>query len=201
MNPIDLKGARIWRGLLDRPAQAALLADVRAIAALAPPTRYAVPGGRVMSVRMTAAGRLGWTASAAGYGYAPVSPVTGLPWPPIPEAALAVWRRVADWPAAPDSMLVNLYDAAARMGLHRDADERDPTAPVVSISLGDPALFRMGGLRRGDPTASLWLESGDVAVLAGPARLAFHGVDRLRAGASTLLPEGGRINLTLRVAG
>jgi alkylated DNA repair protein (DNA oxidative demethylase) len=201
MTVLDLKGVRIHKGMLDRDAQAALADAVRAVAAQAPFARYETPWGGRMSVAMTAAGRVGWVSAAGGYAYAEVCPATGLPWPPIPEQALAVWRAVADWPADPDSLLVNRYDGEARMGLHRDDTEADLTAPVVSASLGDPALFRVGGARRRDPTASIWLESGDVAVLAGPARLAYHGIDRVRAGASTLLPEGGRLNLTLRVAG
>jgi alkylated DNA repair protein (DNA oxidative demethylase) len=111
---------------------------------------------------------------------------------------LAVWERFAPGARAPECCLVNLY-REARMGLHQDRDEADLSQPVVSISLGDEALFRVGGTERGGPTRSVWLRSGDVAVLAGPARLAFHGVDRVRAGSSSLVPGGGRINLTLRV--
>lgn len=201
MSVIDLKGVAVHRGFLDRSAQESLVEAVRAIALAAPLSRYETPMGRPMSVRMTAAGRLGWTSGPDGYAYAERCPATGVPWPPIPEAALTVWRAVADWPEDPDSLLVNWYDADARMSMHRDVDEADLTAPVVSISLGDPAQFRVGGIRRADPTASLWLESGDVAVMGGSARLVYHGVDRIRYGGSTLLPEGGRINLTLRVAG
>jgi alkylated DNA repair protein (DNA oxidative demethylase) len=201
MTAIDLKGVAVHRGFLDRPAQEDLAEAVRVVAAAAPLSRYETPTGRRMSVRMTAAGALGWTSGPDGYAYAERCPATGLPWPPIPREALAVWRAVSGWPADPDSLLVNWYDADARMSLHRDVDEADLSAPVVSISLGDPAQFRVGGVRRADPTASLWLESGDVAVLAGAARLVYHGVDRIRFGASTLLPRGGRINLTLRVAG
>jgi alkylated DNA repair protein (DNA oxidative demethylase) len=201
MNKVDVKGVAVHRAFLDRVAQETLVQAVRAIAAAAPLTRYDTPMGRPMSVLMTAAGSVGWTSGPRGYSYAPRCPVTDRPWPPIPEAALTVWRALADWPDDPDSLLVNWYDADARMSLHRDIDEADLSAPVVSISLGDPAQFRVGGIRRADPTASLWLESGDVAVMGGAARLVYHGVDRIRFGASTLLPQGGRINLTLRVAG
>jgi alkylated DNA repair protein (DNA oxidative demethylase) len=201
MNSVDLKGVAVHQAFLDRAAQEQLVEAVRAIVAAAPFSRYETPSGRPMSVRMTAAGRLGWTSGPHGYAYAELCPATGQPWPPIPDEALEVWRAVAAWPADPDSLLVNWYDADARMNLHRDVDEADLSAPVVSISLGDPAQFRVGGIRRADPTASLWLESGDVAVLAGAARLVYHGVDRIRFGGSTLLPGGGRINLTLRVAG
>lgn len=197
--PLDLNGVAVHRGLLDDAAQLALVDAVRAVAVEAPLVRHRTAWGREMTVRMTAAGRLGWVVERGRYRYSPVHPVTGRPWPAIPEAALAVWRAVADWPDAPDSLLVNWYGEGARMGLHRDANENAYDAPVISVSLGDPGLFRVGGLERSDPTASLWLESGDVAVLGGRARLAYHGVDRIRFGGSTLLPGGGRLNLTLRV--
>jgi alkylated DNA repair protein (DNA oxidative demethylase) len=200
MTVMNLKGVAVHRAFLDRAAQERLVEAVRGIAAAAPFSQYETPTGRPMSVRMTAAGRVGWTSGQRGYAYDERCPATGEPWPPIPDEALAVWRALADWPEEADSLLVNWYDANARMSLHRDVDEADLSAPVVSISLGDPAQFRVGGIRRADPTASLWLESGDVAVLGGAARLVYHGVDRIRFGASGLLPRGGRINLTLRVA-
>lgn len=196
---LDLNGVRIHKGWLDRAAQEMLVAAVRQVVQAAPLQRYATPFGKPMSVRMTAAGRVGWVVEGGRYRYAPLHPATGRPWPPIPEAALAVWRDLADWPDQPDSLLINWYGEGARMGLHRDANENAYDAPVVSISLGDPAVFRVGGLAREDPTASALLESGDVAVLGGAARLAYHGIDRVRFGGSTLLPQGGRLNLTLRV--
>jgi alkylated DNA repair protein (DNA oxidative demethylase) len=189
---------QILKGRLDAPAQAALVADLRAVAAAAPFAAYVTPGGRPMSVRMTAAGRVGWVSDRAGYRYAPRHP-SGVPWPPIPAAVLALWRELCAADRDPDCCLVNFYGEGARMGLHRDADEGDFRWPVLSISLGDPALFRMGGLKRSDPTTSVLLESGDVVVMGGPARLAHHGIDRIRFGASRLLPGGGRINLTCRV--
>lgn len=198
--PLRLAGAAVYPGLLDPDAQTALLAELRAVVRAAPLITPRLPSGRPMSVRMTSAGRLGWISGPAGYAYAPHHP-SGVPWPPIPAGALAVWRRVAGVPAEPDSCLVNYYGEGARMGLHQDRDEADLTLPVVSISLGDAALFRIGGPARGGPTQSLWLASGDVVVLEGAARLAFHGIDRIRFGSSALLPEGGRINLTLRIAG
>jgi alkylated DNA repair protein (DNA oxidative demethylase) len=134
----------------------------------------------------------------AGYRYQPHHPETGAPWPPIPDILLAAWRDLADYPHAPEACLVNIYGPAARMGLHQDRDEADMAAPVVSLSLGDSCLFRIGGERRTDPTRTLRLASGDAVVLGGAARLAFHGVDRIIPGSSTLLAEGGRINLTLR---
>ena len=147
---------------------------------------------------MTSAGRYGWFTDAKGYRYVDRHP-SGSPWPPVPESVLAVWRALVSRERDPDCCLVNYYAATARMGLHRDADEADFSWPVLSISLGDPGLFRMGGPARKDPTASILLESGDVVVIGGAARLAYHGIDRIRFGASRLLPEGGRINLTCRV--
>jgi alkylated DNA repair protein (DNA oxidative demethylase) len=118
---------------------------------------------------------------------------------PDPGLGARVWNAVSGVGRAPQCCLVNHYDAAARMGLHQDRDEADFTMPVVSISLGDAALFRVGGTTRGGKTQSVWINSGDVAVLSGEGRLAYHGIDRIRPGSSTLLPDGGRINLTLRV--
>jgi alkylated DNA repair protein (DNA oxidative demethylase) len=197
--PLDLNGVTIWKGWLDRPAQEALVAAIRDVAAAAPLRRYTTAWGKPMTVRMTAAGRLGWVIDRGRYRYSATQPETGAPWPRIPDAALAVWRALSGWPEDPDSLLVNWYGEGARMGLHRDSDEGDFAAPVVSVSLGDPATFRVGGLDRKDPTTSMLLESGDVAILGGAARLAYHGVDRIRFGGSTLLPHGGRINMTLRV--
>jgi alkylated DNA repair protein (DNA oxidative demethylase) len=151
-----------------------------------------------MSVRMTSAGRCGWVSDRGGYRYAERHP-SGVAWPPIPARVLAIWREVTGLDREPDCCLVNYYDEGARMGLHQDRDEADFSWPVVSVSLGDDGLFRVGGTERSDATASVWLRSGDVAVLEGPSRLAFHGIDRVRAGSSTLLGKGGRINLTLRV--
>jgi DNA oxidative demethylase len=147
---------------------------------------------------MTSAGRVGWVTDRAGYRYADRHP-SGVACPPIPEAVLAIWRGVTGLARDPDCCLVNWYGEGARMGLHQDRDEGDFGWPVVSVSLGDDGLFRMGGAARRDPTTSLWLTSGDVVVMGGAARLAFHGVDRIRFGSSTLLPPGGRLNLTLRV--
>jgi len=193
-----LRGARLHAGALDPAAQAALLAEVLAVMALAPPIHPVTRWGRPMSVAMTAAGRFGWVSDRRGYRYEERQP-SGLPWPPIPPSALAAWAAFAGCPREPECCLVNLYRGPARMGLHQDRDEADLTQPVLSISLGDEALFRVGSVERGGPTASAWLRSGDVAVLAGEARLAHHGIDRVREGSSDLVPGGGRINLTLRV--
>jgi DNA oxidative demethylase len=198
MNRIDVNGALVLPGFLDPAAQGALLAEVREVVEAAPLFRPVTARGRPMSVRMTSAGRFGWVSDRRGYRYETRHP-EGMDWPPIPALALEVWRSVVPEARDPQCCLVNFYDAEARMGLHQDRDEAEFGQPVVSISLGDEALFRVGGTERGGSTRSVWLRSGDVAILAGPARLAFHGIDRIRAGSSTLLPKGGRINLTLRV--
>jgi DNA oxidative demethylase len=192
-------GFRLVPARLDPAEQAALLADVLALVRAAPLYRPVTPGGRPMSVAMTNFGPLGWVTDAAGYRYQPAHPETGRPWPAIPPALQALWSEACP-DAAADCCLVNRYDAAARMGLHRDVDEADFRFPVVSVSLGDDALFRIGGLGRSDATSRLRLASGDVVVLGGAARLAYHGVDRIVAGSSRLIPGGGRINLTLRRA-
>lgn len=194
----EIRGFRVYPGFLDRAAQEAMVVALRGVVAAAPLVRPVTPGGRQMSVRMTAAGRLGWVTDRRGYRYAPRHPA-GMEWPPIPEEVMAVWRAVSGVERAPDCCLVNFYGEGARMGLHQDRDEWDFSFPVVSISLGDEALFRMGGVAREAGTESLWLRSGDVVVMGGKARLAWHGVDRVRHGSSSLLPQGGRINLTLRV--
>ena len=195
---MELAGAPIWRGWLDVDAQAEIVAALRDVVAAAPLFSPETRWGKRMSVRMTSAGRYGWYSDRKGYRYIDRHP-SGSAWPPLPEPVLAVWRTLAPHARAPDCCLVNVYDADAKMGLHQDRDEADFTQPVLSISLGDTALFRIGGTERGGPTQSTWLASGDVLLLTGPSRLAFHGIDRVRAGSSTLLSDGGRINLTLRV--
>ncbi len=154
--------------------------------------------GAAFSVQMSNFGPLGWVSDRTGYRYQDRHPVTGAAWPAMPDMVCELWRELSGYPHPPEACLINVYRGAARMGLHVDADEAAREAPVLSISLGDPALFRIGGARRSDPCAALWLSSGDVALLSGPARQAYHGVDRLRAGASRLAPGGGRINLTVR---
>lgn len=187
-------------GYLDRAAQEAMLAAVRDVIAAAPLYTPRMPrSGKPMSVKMTNCGALGWVTDAArGYRYQATHPQTGAPWPPIPEAILRAWRELANYPLPPQACLINYYAADARLGLHQDKDEQDLAAPVVSLSLGDTSLFRVGGLKRSDPTRSMRLASGDAITLGGAGRLAFHGVDRILPATSTLLPEGGRINLTLR---
>jgi len=185
---------------LDRAAQEALVEDIRGVVEATPLYVPTMPKtGKPMSVRMTNCGELGWvTDRDGGYRYQAQHPVTGDPWPPIPERLMALWRELADYPHPPQACLVNFYSDSARMGLHQDRDEKEFSAPVLSVSLGDSCLFRVGGTKRSDPTVSVRLSSGDVVVLGGAGRLAFHGVDRIYPETSTLLKKGGRINLTLR---
>jgi alkylated DNA repair protein (DNA oxidative demethylase) len=195
----DLGGLRFCPGYFSRAQQEALVAALRQVVERAPLYTARMPKtGRPMSVRMSNCGPLGWFSDERGYRYEPAHPETGRPWPPIPAALIALWNDVADYPHPPEACLINVYGPAAKMGLHQDRDEADFAAPVVSVSLGDSCLFRVGGQKRGDPTRSCRLNSGDVVVLGGGARLAFHGVDRIYPGTSSLLAEGGRINLTLR---
>ncbi|HUI96634.1 MAG TPA: alpha-ketoglutarate-dependent dioxygenase AlkB [Xanthobacteraceae bacterium] len=190
---------RLRIGYLDRAAQEALAAAIFDVVAAAPLYTPRMPqSGAPFSVRMTNCGALGWVSDAAGYRYQPTHPLTGRPWPPMPDMLLAAWRDLADYAHPPEACLVNVYAPEARMGLHQDRDERDFAAPVVSLSLGQTCLFRVGGTSRRDPSRSFRLASGDAVMLAGEARLAFHGVDRIIRDTSTLLPDGSRINLTLR---
>lgn len=193
-------GVRHYPEHFDLEAQQALLEDVRHVVRQAPFYVPTMPRtGKPMSVRMTNCGTLGWvTDRQRGYRYQATHPETAAPWPKIPSMLLDLWREVSAYPHPPEACLVNFYSADARMGLHQDRDETDFSAPVVSVSLGDDCLFRIGGVRRADATTSLRLGSGDVIVLGGQSRLAYHGVDRIYAGTSMLLKTEGRINLTLR---
>ena len=190
---------RLYPSYLDRAEQKALVAALEQIFAAAPLFTPRMPkSGRPMSVRMSNCGPLGWITDEAGYRYEPNHPVTKQPWPPMQQMLVAMWNELGGYPFPPQACLINFYCAAAKMGLHQDRDEEDFDAPVVSLSLGDSCLFRIGGGKRSDPTRSLRLSSGDALVLAGADRLAFHGVDRIYPGTSSLLAQGGRINLTLR---
>jgi DNA oxidative demethylase len=194
------EGIRYIPHALDHAAQRALVDDIRAVVAAAPLFTPAMPKtGKEMSVRMTNCGALGWvTDKSQGYRYQPTHPVTGDPWPPMPERLMEIWRTYSGCANEPEACLVNFYTENAKMGLHQDRDEQDFDAPVLSVSLGDACLFRVGGTRREEKTVSLRLESGDILVIGGPSRLAFHGVDRIYAATSTILKNGGRINLTMR---
>jgi alkylated DNA repair protein (DNA oxidative demethylase) len=192
-------GVRYCAGYLDRAAQEALVAELRDMAREAPFYTPRMPkSGAPFSVRMTNCGSLGWVSDETGYRYQRTHPETRKAWPPMPAIVRQAWMDLANYPHRPQACLVNFYAPSARMGLHQDKDEEDFDAPVVSLSLGDTGAFRIGGTSRKSATVSLKLQSGDALVFGGPARLAFHGVDRIIGGSSTLLPEGGRINLTLR---
>ena len=195
---LSVRGFDIHKGHLNAAAQADLVSDIRAVAAAAPLFSPDTPYGKPMSVRMTSAGSVGWYSDRSGYRYAESHP-NGAPWPAIPQAMLRLWHDLTGLERAPDCCLINFYGEGARMGMHQDKDEADFSWPVLSVSLGDAGLFRIGNTTRGGKTESVWLESGDVVVMGGAARLTYHGVDRIRFGSSSLLPKGGRINLTCRV--
>lgn len=195
---ISLRGFDIFKQWLDSASQSALVGDLRAVVAQAPLISPTTPSGKPMSVRMTSAGKYGWIADRSGYRYTRRHP-DGSAWPAIPGSVLAIWRALVSDRRMPDCCLINFYDENARMGMHQDRDEADFSWPVLSVSLGDDALFRVGKTSRGGTTEKIWLHSGDVVRMGGSARLTYHGVDRIRSGSSRLLPAGGRINLTLRV--
>ena len=198
-NDLGKTGLLLRPGYLEPERQRELLAAIAAVIREAPLFTPRMPrSGRPFTVRMSNCGRLGWVSDEAGYRYQPTHPDTGRPWPPMPDMLLGIWNDLAGYPSPPEACLINFYGPTANMGLHQDRDEEDFDAPVVSLSLGDSCLFRVGGLKRGDPTRSVRLSSGDVVVLGGDTRLAFHGVDRIEPGTSTLLPQRGRINLTMR---
>jgi alkylated DNA repair protein (DNA oxidative demethylase) len=200
MSGHDLDGFRLWPGLLGRAEQEALRDEVFARLKAGPLYIPRMPkSGLPMRVRMSNFGPLGWvTDKERGYRYQPTHPETGRAWPEIPEQMLGLWRELTGYAAPPEACLVNLYEGDARMGLHVDSDEEAWDAPVLSISLGDIAIFRIGGVVRSDPTRSVRLASGDVCMLSGASRRAYHGVDRILNGTSSLLAKGGRLNLTLR---
>ena len=201
-----MDGLKLLPGYLSGDTQRSFLEEIVAILRSAPLYTPVMPrSGKPFSVRMSNCGPLGWVSDRTGYRYQPNHPETGMPWPAMPETLSSIWRDIADYPHPPEACLINYYAPSARMGLHVDADEADFSAPVMSLSLGATGLFRIGGRTRKDPTRSLRLSSGDVVVLGGKARKAFHGIDRIISDSSGLLdthrdlfPEGGRINLTLR---
>lgn len=192
-------GVFLWPRALDAKTQTDLVADIFGKIEEAPFYRPVMPGsGKAFSVEETNFGPLGWISDRNGYRYEPVHPVTKQPWPSIPKLLLDLWNEATGHAAPPECCLVNLYRGPAKMGLHQDKDEAALRAPVLSVSLGDEAVFRIGGTKRGGKTRSVKLASGDVLTFGGPARLAYHGIDRVIAGTSQLIPGGGRINLTLR---
>ncbi|MBY5987123.1 MULTISPECIES: alpha-ketoglutarate-dependent dioxygenase AlkB family protein [Roseovarius] len=195
---LQIRGFRIFKGYLEAAEQAALVDALRGVVRTAPLFSPMTPYGKPMRVRMTSAGRYGWVSDRRGYRYEERHP-EGMAWPPIPEEVLSIWRDLVSAERMPDCCLVNFYDADARMGMHQDRDEADFGWPVLSVSLGDEGLFRIGNATRGGKTESHWLQSGDVVVMGGDARLTYHGIDRIRPGTSMLLEHPGRINLTCRV--
>jgi len=191
-------GIFLWRDKFSPLEQKTLLEEVLARLEQAPLYRPVMPStGKPFSVEESNFGRLGWVSDKSGYRYQPAHPVTGLPWPDIPQPLLNLWQEINSG-RAPECCLVNVYRAGAKMGLHQDRDEKDTGAAVIGVSLGDEALFRIGGTSRGGPTVSVTLASGDVIAFGGPARLAYHGIDRIKPDTSRLLPGGGRLSLTLR---
>ena len=194
---LTFRGFQVFKGLINAMDQQAMVYDLRGVVSNAPMVSPITPGGRKMSVRMSAAGRYGWYTDASGYQYVDRQ-ADGRPWPDIPSGVAAIWRELVSQQREADCCLINYYDKNAKMGLHQDNDEADFSWPVLSISLGDDALFRVGSFERGGKTESICLNSGDVVLMGGNARLAHHGIDRLKFGSSKLLSRGGRINLTLR---
>jgi alkylated DNA repair protein (DNA oxidative demethylase) len=194
------EGAVLLRGFATAEAQP-LLEEVARIAQAAPFRHLVTPGGYTMSVAMTNCGRVGWVSDLTGYRYDPLDPGTGSPWPAMPELFLNLAARAAAEAGFahydPDACLINRYIAGAKLGLHRDRDEDDAWAPIVSVSLGLPAVFLWGGTRRSGPVRRLRLESGDIAVWGGPARFVYHGVAPLKDGQHPL-SGAARINLTFR---
>jgi DNA oxidative demethylase len=192
-------GCLFYPQALGLEAQQSLVEDMRQVLKAAPLFQPVMPRtGQPLSVRMSNCGPLGWVADKAGYRYQPNHPVTGAPWPPMPQALSDLWEQLAPCAPQPEACLINWYDPQARMGLHQDRDEESFEAPVLSVSLGDDGLFKLGGTQRGGKTQSIRLASGDVLVMGGPARLCFHGITRIYPGTSTLLDAPGRLNLTLR---
>ena len=198
-NTRSMPGVTVWPDYLNRVAQVDLVTEIYSGIGRAPFYRPCMPrSGKRFTVEETNFGSVGWYSDETGYRYESLHPSTGLPWPAIPHALIRLWDDLAKYSAPPECCLVNLYRNGARMGLHQDRDEEALDAPVLSVSLGDSAVFRIGGTGRRDPTISLTVNSGDVVVFGGVARLAYHGIDRVIAGTSSLVPGGGRINLTLR---
>ena len=195
---LDIRGFEVFKGFLAAKQQAEMVADLRKIIQAAPVFSPQTPHGSPMSVRMTSAGEFGWYSDAAGYRYIKLHP-SGSAWPKIPTRILDVWQAVSGATRSPESCLINFYGEGAHMGMHHDMDEADMRWPVVSVSLGDDGLFRIGGKTRNGTTETVWLSSGDVVVMGGSARSAYHGVDKIRYKSSRLLPNGGRVNVTLRV--
>jgi len=192
------------KAYLTKRQQKGLLDEVLKIINTAPFYTPTMPKtGRPFSVLQTNCGSLGWVSDKNGYRYQSTHPITNMPWPPLPKSMLDLWQQLTALETPPEACLINHYKKTAKMGLHQDKDEQDLKAPVVSISLGNSAKFRLGGQNRRDKTHNIDLKSGDVIILGGAARRAYHGIDRIINGSSTLLSDhkkldGGRLNITLR---
>ncbi len=197
---VNVSGVSVFKGFLSPSDQLQIVEDLRLVALKAPVFSPKTKSGKPMSVRITAAGAFGWFSDHQGYRYVNQHP-SGLDWPEIPASIMGIWKIMAGQAPDPECCLVNYYGEGSRMGLHQDRDEANFDWPVVSLSLGDEALFRVGGVERGGRTESIWLQSGDVALMGGVARLNYHGIDRIKFGSSRLLKDGGRLNVTLRVVG
>jgi DNA oxidative demethylase len=199
LKPITIApGIFLWREKFSPLQQKELLDDVMARLKQAPLYRPVMPNtGKPFSVEESNFGSLGWVADKSGYRYQRTHPATGALWPAIPQSLIDLWTEI-NQPPEPECCLVNFYRAGAKMGLHQDRDEKDIRAAVIGVSLGDEALFRIGETARGGKTVSITLASGDAIVFGGTARLAYHGIDRIKPGSSRLLPGGGRLSLTLR---
>lgn len=186
------------------PFETALLTALREVTSSAPFRHMITPGGYRMSVAMSNCGPLGWVTDKAGYRYDAIDPVSGLPWPSMPESFMRLATAAATESGflgfAPDACLINRYEPGAKLSLHQDKDEQDFAQPIVSVSLGIPAVFLFGGLKRADKTIRIPVTHGDVAVWGGPARLRYHGVMHLKESDHPLLGRQ-RINLTFRKAG
>ncbi len=196
----NLQNFRYLPGQLGLQQQRELLTAIRGVLSDAPLFQPVMPRtGQPFSVRMSNCGPLGWVSDrAGGYRYQATHPETGQPWAPMPDLLLALWTDLTGYKAPPEACLINYYAGKAKMGAHVDRDEADRLAPVLSVSLGDSAVFHLGGLKRSDPKTRVTLKTGDVLILEGASRFAYHGIDRVLPGTSDLLAEGGRLNLTLR---
>ena len=197
---MDIYGFDYFPNYYNRLEQEDLLNDIRHIIKEAPLITPIMPKtGKEMSVRQTNCGELGWvTDKEQGYRYQKNHPITGKAWPDIPPSLQNLWQKLSGFPQPAEACLINFYAPQARMGMHQDKDEMELNAPVISISLGDSCLFRIGTTEKQGKTHSIRLNSGDVIMFGGEARLAYHGVDKIYHNTSTLLKVPGRVNLTLR---
>ena len=200
MEIVITPGCRYFPEFLNETSQRELLDHIQKALREAPLFHPTMPRtGKPFSVRMSNMGQIGWVSDKEqGYRYQADHPQTKRSWPQMPQLLHELWQELTGFALQPEACLINYYDAEARMGLHQDADEQHLQAPIMSISLGDKAHFRLGGLKRQDPTRTLILSSGDILILEPPLRMAYHGIDRIISGSSRLLDEGGRFNLTMR---